>query len=69
MLRITKTICVDRNISDCFSYLADLRKLIEWDENVASASKQTQGAVAKGSRFTVGVNLGGLRIPFTYVIM
>ncbi|MDG1654043.1 MAG: SDR family NAD(P)-dependent oxidoreductase, partial [Luminiphilus sp.] len=68
MLRISKTICVDRNISDCFSYLADLRKLIEWDENVVSARKQTQGAVAKGSRFTVGVNLGGLRIPFTYVI-
>jgi len=68
MLRITKTICVDRNPYDCFTYLADLRKLVEWDSNVVSASKRTQGPVAKGSCFTVGVNLGGIRIPFTYVI-
>ena len=68
MLRITKTICVDRDPYDCFTYLADLRKLVEWDSNVVSASKRTQGPVAKGSRFTVGVNLGGIRIPFTYVI-
>jgi hypothetical protein len=39
MLRITKTICVDRNVNDCFSYLGDLRKLIEWDENVVSVSE------------------------------
>ena len=50
MLRITKTICVDRNPYDCFTYLADLRKLVEWDSNVVSASKRTQGPVAKGSR-------------------
>ncbi|MDB2586265.1 SRPBCC family protein, partial [Luminiphilus sp.] len=68
MLRITKTICVDRNPYDCFTYLADLRKLVEWDSNVVSASKRTQGPVAKGSCFTVGVNLGGIPIPFTYVI-
>jgi dehydrogenase/reductase SDR family protein 12 len=68
MLRITKTITVSRCTEDCFRYLSDLRKLIEWDPAVFATHKDSRGPVAKGSYFTVRVGNGVLSIPFRYII-
>ena len=68
MLRITKTITVSRCTEDCFRYLSDLRKLIEWDPAVFATHKDSRGPVAKGSYFTVRVGIGVLSIPFRYII-
>ena len=68
MLRITKTITVSRCTEDCFRYLSDLRKLLEWDPAVFATHKDSRGPVAKGSYFTVRVGIGVLSIPFRYII-
>ena len=68
MLRITKTITVARCAEDCFLYLSDVRKLIEWDPAVSATRKDSQGVVAKGSYFTVRVAIGVLSVPFRYII-
>lgn len=68
MLGITKTITVARSAEDCFLYLRDVRKLIEWDPPVAAARKDSQGPIAKGSYFTVRVAIGILSVSFRYII-
>jgi len=68
MLGITKTITVARCVEDCFLYVSDVRKLIEWDPAVSATRKDSQGAVAKGSYFTVRVAIGVLSVPFRYII-
>lgn len=68
MLRITKTITVARSAKDCFLYLSDVRKLIEWDPAVSDARKDSSGPVAKGSYFTVRVTIGAISVPFRYII-
>ena len=68
MLGIAKTITVARSAEDCFLYLRDVRKLIEWDPAVAAARKDSQGPIAKGSYFTVRVAIGILSVSFRYII-
>lgn len=68
MLDITKTITVARSAEDCFLYVGDVRKLIEWDPAVSGTSKESTGPVAKGSYFTVRVEIGAIKIPFRYII-
>ena len=68
MLGITKTINVARSAEDCFFYLRDVRKLIEWDPAVSATRKDSQGPVAKGSHFAVHVAIGMLSVPFRYII-
>ena len=68
MLGVCKTITVKRSKEDCFFYLSDLRKLIEWDPAVIDAQKDSIGPVTKGSRFNVRVGLGILSLPFRYIV-
>jgi len=68
MLGITKTISVARSVEDCFLYLSDVRKLIEWDPAVSATRKDSLGPVAKGSYFTVRVAIGVLSLRFRYII-
>jgi NAD(P)-dependent dehydrogenase (short-subunit alcohol dehydrogenase family) len=68
MLGITKTISVARSAEDCFLYLSDVRKLIEWDPAVYATRKDSLGPVAKGSYFTVRVAIGVLSLRFRYII-
>jgi NAD(P)-dependent dehydrogenase (short-subunit alcohol dehydrogenase family) len=68
MLGITKTISVARSVEDCFLYLSDVRKLIEWDPAVYATRKDSLGPVAKGSYFTVRVAIGVLSLRFRYII-
>lgn len=68
MLSITETLTVARSQHDCFCYLADLRKLVEWDPLVREARKDTPGPVGKGSCFTIKINIVGMSVPFRYVI-
>ena len=68
MLGITKTITVARCADDCFLYLSDVRKLIEWDPAVSATRKDSQGPIAKGSYFTVRVAIGILSASFRYII-
>ena len=68
MLGITKAISVARSVEDCFLYLSDVRKLIEWDPAVSATRKDSLGPVAKGSYFTVRVAIGVLSLRFRYII-
>ena len=67
MLGITKTITVARSAEECFLYLSDVRKLIEWDPPCL-LPKDSQGPIAKGTYFTVRVAIGVLSVPFRYII-
>lgn len=68
MLGISKTISVAHSVEDCFLYLSDVRKLIEWDPAVSATRKDSLGPVAKGSYFTVRVAIGVLSLRFRYII-
>ena len=68
MISILRSINVSRSAHDCFHYLSDLRKLVEWDSQVTSSSKIGGGPVGRGSTFDVKLNAGWFSYPMTYVI-
>lgn len=68
MISISRSINVSRSCHDCFHYLSDLRKLIEWDSQVTSSSKIGGGPVGRGSTFKVTLSAGYFSYPMTYVI-
>ena len=68
MISISRSIHISRSSHDCFHYLSDLRKLIEWDRQVTSSSKVGGGPVGRGSTFKVKLNAGWFSYPMTYVI-
>ena len=68
MISISRSINVSRSCHDCFYYLSDLRKLVEWDGQVKSAAKIGGGPVGRGSAFKVTLSAGWFSYPMTYVI-
>ena len=68
MISIFRSINVSRSAHDCFHYLSDLRKLVEWDSQVTSSSKIGGGPVGRGSTFKVKLSAGWFSYPMTYVI-
>lgn len=68
MISISRSITVSRTCHDCFHYLSDLRKLVEWDSQVKSCDKLGGGPVGRGSTFEVKLYAGWFAYPITYVV-
>lgn len=68
MISISRSISVSRSRHDCFHYLSDLRKLVEWDNQVRSSSKVGGGPIGRGSTFQVKLSAGWFTYPMTYVV-
>lgn len=62
--RIETTLPID----DTFAYVADFANAQTWDPGVATATRLDTGAVGLGSRFRLGVRLGGRVAPMDYRI-
>jgi carbon monoxide dehydrogenase subunit G len=49
-MRIELTIDVDRPVEEVFAYVTDPAKLAQWQPNVASVTKETDGPMVAGTR-------------------
>lgn len=68
MISISRSITIKRSSYDCFQYLSDLTKLVEWDKQVKSAVKVGGGPIGRGSTFKVHLTAGWFSYPMTYVV-
>ena len=55
-------------IGDAFAYLSDFANAATWDPGTATAERLDDGPVRVGSRFALGVRMGGGVRPMTYRI-
>jgi carbon monoxide dehydrogenase subunit G len=55
-------------IEQAFAYIADFANAREWDPGVATAERIDSGPVGVGSRYRLGVHLGGRVAPMDYRI-
>ncbi len=53
---------------DAFAFVADFGNAMRWDPGVATSERLDDGPVAEGSRFALGVRLGGRVVPMEYRI-
>jgi carbon monoxide dehydrogenase subunit G len=51
-----------------FDYISDFQSAAEWDPGVAHARRLDEGPVGVGTRYELGVRMGGRVIPMTYRI-
>jgi uncharacterized membrane protein len=51
LIRVDLTVQVNRPVEEVFAYLTDPANLAEWQTNVVSVTKETDGPVASGTRF------------------
>lgn len=51
-----------------FDYIADFKSAAEWDPGVAHARRLDTGRLGVGSRYELGVRMGGRVVPMTYRI-
>ena len=50
MIRIELPVDVARPVQEVFAYVTDLERLGEWQPNVVSVTKQTEGPMGQGTR-------------------
>ena len=62
--RIETTLPID----EAFAYVADFANSQEWDPGVATAERLDPGPVGVGSRYRLGVRMGGRVAPMEYRI-
>jgi carbon monoxide dehydrogenase subunit G len=55
-------------IEDAFAFVADFANAAKWDPGVATSERIGDGALAVGSRFRLGVRMGGRVVPMEYTI-
>ena len=55
-------------IDETFAYVADFANAQEWDPGVATAERIDPGPVGVGSRYRLGVRMGGRVAPMEYRI-
>lgn len=55
-------------IEDAFAFIADFANSAEWDPGTATAERIDDGPIRVGSRFRLGVRMGGRIAPMTYTI-
>jgi carbon monoxide dehydrogenase subunit G len=55
-------------IDEAFAYVADFANSQEWDPGVATAERLDTGPVGVGSRYRLGVRMGGRVAPMEYHI-
>ena len=68
MTTLTERIDTALPIDDTFAFVADFANSAIWDPGVATAERLDTGAVGLGSRFRLGVRLGGRVAPMEYRI-
>ncbi len=68
MITLHEEITVERDIKDCFRYVADFRTVAEWDATALNAKKRTSGPIGLGSRFTVQCAVGPAKVTIEYEI-
>lgn len=61
MIRIELPVAVARPVPDVLAYVTDLERLAEWQSNVVSVTKETDGPMGPGTRLRE-VRRGVLRI-------
>jgi len=55
-------------IEESFAYIADFANQMHWDPNTVSSERLDEGPVGVGSRYRLGVRLGGRVAPMEYRI-
>jgi uncharacterized protein YndB with AHSA1/START domain len=50
LIHVELTVVVDRPVEQVFAYVTDPAKLAEWQPNVISVSKETEGPMGAGTR-------------------
>jgi carbon monoxide dehydrogenase subunit G len=55
-------------IDEAFAYVADFVNAQEWDPGVATAERLDPGPIGVGSRYSLGVRIGGRVAPMEYRI-
>lgn len=68
MTRLHERIETTLPIEAAFDYVADFANAQEWDPGVATARRIDTGPVAVGSRYDLGVRMGGRVAPMEYRI-
>ncbi len=53
---------------EAFAFVADFANAAEWDPGVATSSRVDGGRLSVGSRFRLGVRMGGRVVPMEYRI-
>jgi uncharacterized membrane protein len=51
LIRVDLTVQVNRPVDEVFAYVADPANLGEWQTNLVSVTKETEGPVRSGTRF------------------
>ena len=69
MARYRGIVVSDRTAEETFDYMAEFSNGAEWDPGVAEAERLDEGAVGLGSRFRLGVRVGGRTTPLDYEIV
>lgn len=55
-------------IDDAFAFIADFANSAQWDPGTATSARLDDGPIRVGSRFALGVRMGGRIAPMTYTI-
>lgn len=68
MTKLIEQIHTTLGPTEAFAYIADFANAMHWDPGVASSEQIGDGPVAVGSRYRLGVRLGGRVAPMDYTI-
>lgn len=69
MTTLSRTLTVERPLTDTFQYLADFSTTEQWDVNVLRADKLTPGTPAPGTEFSIIAKSATGKMPMKYQIM
>jgi len=68
MIRVERTVTVDRPVDEVAKYLSDFRTTAQWDPHTASCERTDTGPLGVGSRFVNKQKIGPLRSSYTYEV-
>lgn len=68
MPRLHRTITTSLPLQDTFDFIADFATSATWDPGVAEAERLDAGPTRRGSRYRLGVRMGGRVAPMEYAI-
>ncbi|HEX5589873.1 MAG TPA: SRPBCC family protein [Candidatus Limnocylindrales bacterium] len=68
MALLRERIVSQLGIDDAFAFVADFANAARWDPGVASSVRLDEGPVRVGSRYRLGVRMGGRVTPMEYEI-
>ena len=69
MIRIERSVTVDRPVDEVAKYLSDFRTTEQWDPHTSECSREDTGPIHVGSRFTNKQRIGPLRSSFDYRVV